>query len=69
MATDTLSAADRTELLDTVNRLTAQLHALLHTTCGESGESFRNFNDEIQDNFMWACACLADDLKNATSKL
>jgi hypothetical protein len=51
MANDALSATERGDLLDTVHGLAHKLHALL---CAARGESFRSFNDEIPDNYMWA---------------
>lgn len=69
MATDTLSAADKLGNLDKISGLSLKLHALLCNTVGEAGESFRNFNDEIQDNYMWACADMAGDLKDAVTQL
>lgn len=69
MANDTLSATERADLLNTVSSLSIKLHALLCGTYGESGESFRNFNDEIQDSYLWACADMAAALKDAAFKL
>jgi len=36
-----------------------KLHALLQCTYGESGDSFRNMLDDMQDNYLWACNDLA----------
>lgn len=54
-----------TDDLDRVNRaeeLAAQLRALLAATYGDAGEEFRALADDIQDNFMWCAARLADEL-------
>lgn len=51
--------------MDDFDRLSAvskQLSALLHMTFGETGDSFRNHSDDIQDNFMWACGDMADEI-------
>ena len=44
------------------NRL-AHLTALLMMTYGEAGEAFRNYNDRIQDEYMWACGQMADECR------
>lgn len=55
-----VSAGDLSDHLD--NRL-AHLSALLMMTYGDGGEAFRGYNDQIQDEFMWACAQLADECR------
>ncbi|HRI91467.1 MAG TPA: hypothetical protein PLS93_07435 [Accumulibacter sp.] len=54
------SAGDLSDHLDT--RL-AHLSALLCMTYGEGGEAFRNHNNQIQDEYMWACSQLADECR------
>ena len=61
-----VDAGDVREYLDT--RL-SQLCALLMTTYGEGGESLRAYNDENQDNFMWASALLADECRSLFGRL
>lgn len=48
--------------IDKVDGLVLKLNALLLHTCGESGGSFRNLNDEVQDGYMMACSDLAHEL-------
>ena len=51
--------------LDRLDRLTAaalKMQALLLNACGEQGEGFRLLNDDIQDNYMMACADLAQEI-------
>jgi hypothetical protein len=50
----------------------SQLNAMLFATYGDSGDRFRELNDEIQDFFMWglqekaaSLARMAEDLSSA----
>jgi hypothetical protein len=54
------SAGDLCNHLDT--RL-AHLSALLEVAYGGGGEAFRGYSDEIQDQYLWACAQLADECR------
>ena len=38
----------------------AQLRALLSMTYGSARESFKDQDEETQDNFLWACSDLSD---------
>ena len=49
------------DLVDELDAKLTHLRAMLQQTYGGSGESFRNYNNHIQDNYMWACATLADE--------
>ncbi|WP_301101099.1 hypothetical protein [Propionivibrio sp.] len=51
------------EVHDYLNARLGQLFALLATTYGEGGESFRACNDDIQDDYLWSCATLADECR------
>ncbi|MGF6781115.1 hypothetical protein [Paraburkholderia sp. GAS334] len=56
---------------DRIDKIVQKLSAMLAVTCGESGESFRNLNDTIQNNYMWAradMACELQDLMLGTSE-
>ncbi|OAJ61497.1 hypothetical protein A6V36_24300 [Paraburkholderia ginsengiterrae] len=56
---------------DRIDELVQKLSAMLTVTCGECGEPFRRMSDNIQDNYMWACADMArklQDLILGTSK-
>lgn len=37
-----------------------QLTALLEVACCED---FASYNDKIQNHYLWACSCLASDIK------
>lgn len=45
-----------------ISRLT-QLHALLEITYGNGAEVFQNWSSDIQDNYMWGCASLAEECR------
>ena len=47
----------------------AHLDAMLHMTYGETGESFRGFNDQIQDEFMWACGIISHECRELFEQL
>jgi hypothetical protein len=40
-----------------------KLHAMLHCTYGEAGDTFRNLHDDLQDSFLWACTDMAEAVK------
>lgn len=64
-------APDATRL-DVQNLLESKMHhlaAMLVLTYGDRCEEFRNMNDEIQDNLMWACADLAREIKELREAL
>jgi len=54
------SVGDLSDYLDT--RL-AHLSALLEVAYGGGGEAFRGYSDAIQDQYLWACAQLADECR------
>ena len=58
--------------LETLDKLTvaaAKLDALLACTYGESGESFRNMNGDIQDVFLWTCSDLSREIKTLAGQI
>jgi hypothetical protein len=55
--------------LDRVIRLSSQLDALLIRTTGAEGSSFRAWADDIQENYMWACADIATELRRLIENL
>ena len=57
------NAATSADILDHLQARLCQLEALLITTCGNGHESFSSWNDEIQDNFLWACSMMAEECK------
>lgn len=59
----------RSDAQSSADILVAKLHALMMMTYGEAGESFRSMNDELQDNYMWACAGMVTDLKETIAEI
>ena len=55
--------AERDDIQSTLSAKLGQLKAMLKITYGASAESFHNYNREIQENYMWACADLAEECK------
>lgn len=51
--------------IDWFDRRAAQAAALVKLTYGGSGEAFRNYNDEIQENAMWLLGDLIEELRHA----
>lgn len=47
----------------------AQLDAMLLSAYGQGGESFRAMADDAQDEFMWACAYMATEIRSLFSAL
>lgn len=52
--------------LDALNESIAKARAMIHMTFGESGDNFRGFNREFQDNYLWA---LSDHIETASKHL
>lgn len=63
------STVRQIDLLDRATELSSKLKALLAMTYGAAGESFRGMSDELQDEYLWACAGMADELKSAVYEL
>lgn len=53
----------RMDIRDQINCRMAQLEAKIAMTYGESGEAFRNLNDDLQDNFMWSCGMAIREIR------
>jgi len=68
MAT-TIVHGNETERLDVLTQKLAQLEAVLAMTYGDAGESFRNMNDDLQDNYLWSCGTLARECKELALSL
>ena len=60
MAIDTVKQDVRDECNNLTRKL-AQLKAMLFMTYGDAEEAFSGMNDELKDNFMWACSDIADE--------
>lgn len=63
------TAHDKYETFDKLQAKLCQLRALLVSIYGGGGESFRGMNDELQDNFIWACADMAEECERLTDAL
>ncbi len=58
-----------TDRLDKLHQKLAQLEAVLAMSYGDAGESFRNMNDDLQDNYLWSCGTLATECKELALSL
>ncbi|MBS0355478.1 MAG: hypothetical protein JSR83_16455 [Proteobacteria bacterium] len=50
-------------LTDQLSARQAQLQALLAVTFGSSGDAFRRLSPTYQDNYLWACAMIAEEVQ------
>lgn len=67
MAEKTVS--DTLDSLDTLQQKLAQLDAMLAMSYGSAGETFRNMNDSLQDNYLWACSAIAGECRELADGL
>lgn len=51
------------------DRYVAQVRALLVNTCGNSRDSFQCLEEELQDNYLWACADMVDRIAEAIEQM
>lgn len=58
----TTTEADVIELHDKLDTKARQLRAMLHRTYGQAGDDFRTSSYELQDDYLWACADIADEI-------
>lgn len=63
---DRPSVLDLQDKLDTKAR---QLRALLHQTYGQAGDEFRTTSPDLQDDYLWACADIADEIWESLREL
>jgi hypothetical protein len=56
-------SGSKMDITDQIACRIQQLEAMLAMTFGESGESFRNMNDDLQDNFMWSCSSAIKEIR------
>jgi len=49
-----ITAIEYTHAQDTLNAALTQSRAMAFCTYADAGPSFRNLNDELQDEYMWA---------------
>ena len=69
MAKQTVNQSFTGDDIDALSKKTAQLSALLYMTYGEGGDAFRRVSDAFQDDYMWACADLASEVRVLSQKL
>ena len=59
-------------LIDAIDNTQCALlkaQALIAMTFGESGEAFRNMNDDYQDRFLWAISDLVTEATKAVTEM
>jgi hypothetical protein len=49
--------------IDTLHLKSMQLFAMLKTVVGEGFQTFQLKSDTIQENYLWACSDLADEIQ------
>lgn len=57
------STADALALTDQLTARQAQLQALLAMTHGNAGDVFRRMDADGQENYLWACAMIAREIR------
>ena len=62
MANANPRVSEVTDLIEEAHTKSLHLHALLTMITGEGGEVFRRMNDTLQDNFIWACQRMAQEV-------
>lgn len=56
MAIENVSQTSARETYNRIANKTRQLHAMLEMTYGGARETFDSMNDDLRDNYLWACA-------------
>lgn len=69
MATPNSTKQSEMDLRQVVETRARQLRALLDNTYGESGDAFRRMNDDRQDEYLWACADMAEEIVKSLESL
>ena len=65
--TDSRLLVGRHEASNLADMRASQLSALLLLTIGDAAASFRNYNDDVQENVLWLAQGLAEELKELLS--
>lgn len=68
MADHDVNEIDTSDLIEDAHTKSLHLHAMLTTITGEGGRSFRTMNESLQDNFIWACQRMAEEVTNLIEK-
>lgn len=62
MANSESRDAEVTDLIEEAHTKSLHLHELLTMITGEGGEVFHRMNNTLQDNFIWACQRIAQEM-------
>lgn len=68
-ANTAIDTASEVDLRDQIDNSLRRARALVLNTYGESGESFRKFSNDIQDDYMDAILALLDGVSSAWEQL
>ena len=60
---------NKADATDRAFELSRKLQAMLMQTYSLAGEDFRTMNDDLQNNYMWACADMARELRECLDVL
>ena len=60
---------DLIDEIDNLTQHTSQLDAMLFMIHGEGFESFNNLNDDIKQNYLWACVGHAQKINKIAKKI
>lgn len=63
------STADVLALTDQFTARQVQLQALLAMTHGNAGDVFRRMDADCQENYLWACAMIAGEMRELTEAI
>ena len=56
--------ANALAIVDQLSARQVQLLSLLAMTYGDAGDAFRRMNPTLQDNYLWACSMLAQEMRD-----
>lgn len=57
------------DVINTLGNKTTQLNAMLCMIYGDGFKNFSNMSDDIQQNYLWACASLSQEIENLSDQL
>lgn len=59
----------KNDIASELTKKTSQLNAMLNVIYGGGYEAFQECEDKIKDNYLWACADLANEIDDLAGKL
>lgn len=68
MATETVNDEQAGDAFDTLTSKLAQVQSMLMMTYGVASESFNSMNEQLRDNYLWACESMVSDCMALTHK-